>query len=96
MIKFIFHARIVLSGNFNTCVVCEQHRVPSTPLWTSSLINDGYGFLTIDMSCRLIMRSYHWENDMMDRPKLSGAIRSCHRVHLCEAFLMSNIVFLRP
>jgi hypothetical protein len=25
-------ARIVLSGNINTCVVYEQHRVPSTPL----------------------------------------------------------------
>jgi hypothetical protein len=29
---FIFYARIVLSGNINTCVVYEQHRVPSTPL----------------------------------------------------------------
>jgi hypothetical protein len=38
---FLFYARIVLSGNINTCVVYEQHRVPSTPLWTSSLINDG-------------------------------------------------------
>jgi hypothetical protein len=38
---FIFHARIVLSGNFNACVVYEQYRVPSMPLWTSSLINDG-------------------------------------------------------
>jgi hypothetical protein len=28
----IFHARIVLSGNINTCVVYEQHRVPSMPL----------------------------------------------------------------
>jgi hypothetical protein len=26
------HARIVLSRNINTCVVYEQHRVPSTPL----------------------------------------------------------------
>jgi hypothetical protein len=25
---FIFHARIVLNGNFNTCVVYKQHRVP--------------------------------------------------------------------
>jgi hypothetical protein len=41
MIMFIFHARIVLSGNFNTCVVYERHRVPSMPLWTSLLINDG-------------------------------------------------------
>jgi hypothetical protein len=41
MIMFILHAIIVLSGNINTCVVYEQHRVPSTPLWTSSLINDG-------------------------------------------------------
>jgi hypothetical protein len=38
---FIFYARIVLRENINTCVVYEQHRVPSTPLWTSSLINDG-------------------------------------------------------
>jgi hypothetical protein len=38
---FIFYARIVLSGNINTCVVYEQHCVPSTPLSTSSLINDG-------------------------------------------------------
>ena len=30
--KFILHAIIVLSGNFNTCVVCKQHRVPSKPL----------------------------------------------------------------
>jgi hypothetical protein len=29
---FIFHARIVLSGNINTYVVYEQHCVPSTPL----------------------------------------------------------------
>jgi hypothetical protein len=41
MIMFIFYARNVLSGNINTCVVYEQHRVPSMPLWTSSLINDG-------------------------------------------------------
>jgi hypothetical protein len=32
MIMFIFHTRIVLSGNINTCVVCEQHGVPSMPL----------------------------------------------------------------
>jgi hypothetical protein len=32
MIMFIFHAKIVLSGNINTCVVYEQHFVPSTPL----------------------------------------------------------------
>jgi hypothetical protein len=32
MIMFIFHARIVLSGNINTCVVYRQHCVPSTPL----------------------------------------------------------------
>jgi hypothetical protein len=32
MIMFIFHARIVLRGNINTCVVYKQHRVPSTPL----------------------------------------------------------------
>jgi hypothetical protein len=44
MIMFILHARIVLSGNFNTCVVYEQHRVPSTPLWNSSLINDSLRF----------------------------------------------------
>jgi hypothetical protein len=41
MIMFIFYAIIVLSGNINICVVYEQHRVPSTPLRTSSLINDG-------------------------------------------------------
>jgi hypothetical protein len=32
MIMFILHARIVLSGNINTCVVYEQHCVPSMPL----------------------------------------------------------------
>jgi hypothetical protein len=32
MIIFIIHARIVLSENINTCVVYEQHRVPTTPL----------------------------------------------------------------
>jgi hypothetical protein len=32
MIMFIFHARIVLSGNINTCAVYEQHGVPSMPL----------------------------------------------------------------
>jgi hypothetical protein len=32
MIMFILHAWIVLSRNINTCVVYEQHRVPSTPL----------------------------------------------------------------
>jgi hypothetical protein len=32
MIMFIFYARIVLNGNINTCVVYEQHRVPSMPL----------------------------------------------------------------
>jgi hypothetical protein len=26
---FIFYAKIVLSGNINTCVVYEQHGVPS-------------------------------------------------------------------
>jgi hypothetical protein len=31
MIMFILHARIVLSGNINTCVVYEQHHVPSMP-----------------------------------------------------------------
>jgi hypothetical protein len=29
---FIFHARMLLSGNINTCVVYEQHRVRSMPL----------------------------------------------------------------
>jgi hypothetical protein len=29
---FILHARIVLSGNINTCVVYEQYCVPSMPL----------------------------------------------------------------
>jgi hypothetical protein len=38
---FIFYARIALIGNINTCVVYEQHCVPSTPLRTSLLINDG-------------------------------------------------------
>jgi hypothetical protein len=32
MIMFIFYARIVLSRNINTCVVYEQHLVPSMPL----------------------------------------------------------------
>jgi hypothetical protein len=32
MIMFILHARIVLSGSINTCVVYEKHRVPSMPL----------------------------------------------------------------
>jgi hypothetical protein len=35
------------------------------------LINDGYGFLTIDVSCQLITRSYHWEKDVMDIPNLA-------------------------
>jgi hypothetical protein len=29
---YILYAIIVLSGNINTCVVYEQHRVPSMPL----------------------------------------------------------------
>jgi hypothetical protein len=41
MIMFIFYAKIVLSGNINTRVVYKQHNIPSTPLRTSSLINDG-------------------------------------------------------
>jgi hypothetical protein len=32
MIIFIFHAKIVLSGNINTYVVYEQHLVSSMPL----------------------------------------------------------------
>jgi hypothetical protein len=32
MIMFIFHARIVLSGNIKTCMVYEQYRVPSMSL----------------------------------------------------------------
>jgi hypothetical protein len=32
MIMFIFHAKIVLSGNLNNCVIYEQHRVSSMPL----------------------------------------------------------------
>jgi hypothetical protein len=32
MIMFIHYARIVLSGNINTCMVYEQHCVPGMPL----------------------------------------------------------------
>jgi hypothetical protein len=32
MIMFIFHARIVLSGNINNYTVHKPHLVPSTPL----------------------------------------------------------------
>jgi hypothetical protein len=32
MIMFIFHARIILRGNINTCVVYEQYRVSIMPL----------------------------------------------------------------
>jgi hypothetical protein len=32
MIMFIFHARIVLSGNINTCEVDKQYCVSSMPL----------------------------------------------------------------
>jgi hypothetical protein len=31
MIIFIFHARVVLRGNINTCVVYEQYCVPIMP-----------------------------------------------------------------
>jgi hypothetical protein len=31
----------------------------------SSLINDGYVFLTMDLSFQLIMGSYHLKNDVM-------------------------------
>ena len=34
---------------------------------TRSLIQDGYGFLVIDMSCHLIMGSHHWENDVLNK-----------------------------
>ena len=34
---------------------------------TSSLIKDGYGFLAMDISCHLITRSHHKENDVMDK-----------------------------
>jgi hypothetical protein len=40
MIMFVFHARIILSTNINTCVVYEQHCVPSKPLLDSLIIND--------------------------------------------------------
>jgi hypothetical protein len=44
MIMFIFHARIVLSGNINTYVVYEQHLVPRTPLTFSNQLFVGGQF----------------------------------------------------
>jgi hypothetical protein len=38
MIMFIFHGRIVLSGNINVCVVYEQHCVPSINNEVMSLV----------------------------------------------------------
>jgi flagellar biosynthesis protein FlhB len=40
MKMFTFYAIILLSGNINTCVVYEQHLIPSMPICTSLLIND--------------------------------------------------------
>jgi hypothetical protein len=43
----------------------------------------------MDMNCQLIMKSYHEENDVMDTPKSSTTIRSCHCVQYCVVFPMS-------
>ena len=48
---FILHAIIVLTGNIMHVWLHKQHNALVSLYYTSSLINDGYGFQTMNMSC---------------------------------------------
>ena len=47
---------------------------------------DGYGFLTMDMSCQLNNEDMSLENDVVDRPNLNIAIWLCHLVYIAMSF----------
>ena len=68
MINVYYSCQNCINRKHNTCVNTQTNRVSLVSLYlTSSLIKDGQGFLTMDMSCHLIMGSHHQENDVMDK-----------------------------